>query len=151
MSALPSLASVLPPLHLLSYSTLLGSSLYQTFVNTKVCYTSLSPSAFRTLNKSIFPVYFRTQNALVLFTAVTLPRWSQGDATLMGFLGVMAGLNLLRYGPATERCMVERVWQGEWSNSLPYPWSPILHSIPSVQSNYKAAINPKCGENVRLL
>jgi len=29
----------------------------------------------------------------------------------MGFLGVMVGLNLLKYGPATERCMVERVWQ----------------------------------------
>ncbi|KAI1167084.1 hypothetical protein F5B18DRAFT_603677 [Nemania serpens] len=112
------LHSVLAPLHLLSFSTLLGTQLYQTFIVTKICYVSLPRSAFTTLQKRLFPIYFRTQSLLLLLTMITIP--SQGPITLVAnksawipfaFAGVTATLNLLVYGPRTRQIMIERIHQ----------------------------------------
>jgi hypothetical protein len=63
----------LAPYHMISYSTLLGTTLYQTFVVTKVGYQALPISAFSTLQKRLFPIYFRSQSLLLLCTALTIP------------------------------------------------------------------------------
>ncbi len=52
---------ILPRLHLLFYATLLGAELFQTFILTKVSFHALPRSAFITLQKRLFPVYFRAQ------------------------------------------------------------------------------------------
>ncbi|RYC63370.1 hypothetical protein CHU98_g2870 [Xylaria longipes] len=110
--------SLLAPLHLLSFSTLLGTQLYQTFVVTKICYVSLPRSAFTTLQKRLFPIYFRGQSLLLLLTIVTIPPY--GPVTLIAnkvawipfaFAGVTAALNLLVYGPRTRQLMIERIHQ----------------------------------------
>ncbi|KAI5855116.1 hypothetical protein GGS23DRAFT_589900 [Durotheca rogersii] len=112
-------ASVLAPLHVLSYSALLGAELYQTFIMTKVCYESLPRSAFTTVQKRLFPIYFRGQAAFLLLTAVTVP--PHGPLTLQSGMdswlpfavaGVTALLNLLIYGPRTRQIMVDRIHQG---------------------------------------
>ncbi|KAI0405815.1 hypothetical protein F4802DRAFT_596778 [Xylaria palmicola] len=110
--------SLLAPFHLLSFSALLGTQLYQTFVVTKICYISLPRSAFTTLQKRLFPVYFRCQSLLLLLTVVTVP--SRGPLTLVthkavwipfAIAGATAALNLLVYGPRTRQLMIERSHQ----------------------------------------
>ncbi|RYP27565.1 hypothetical protein DL767_007635 [Monosporascus sp. MG133] len=115
---LPPLTGLLGPLHLITYSTLLGTELYQTFVNTKVCHKALPRTAFTTLQKRVFPVYFRGQTLLLLLTAVTVP--ASGPFSLIAneanwipftIAGATALLNLIVYGPRTQRIMVERIHQ----------------------------------------
>ncbi|KAI1115664.1 hypothetical protein F5Y14DRAFT_111190 [Nemania sp. NC0429] len=112
------LGSVLAPLHLLSFSTLLGTQLYQTFVVTKICFVSLPRSAFTTLQKRLFPIYFRSQSLLLLLTMITIP--SQGPISLVtnkaawipfSIAGATAALNLFVYGPRTRQIMIERIHQ----------------------------------------
>jgi hypothetical protein len=112
-------ASVLPPLHLFAYSTLLGTELYQTFVMTKVAYQALPRSAFTTLQKRVFPIYFQGQSLLVFIVAITFP--PHGPVSMIerksnwipfAVAGVTAGLNLVVYGPRTKDLMVERAHQG---------------------------------------
>ncbi|SPQ26472.1 3bfbf0cb-2ea7-4c18-931f-236460dde96c [Thermothielavioides terrestris] len=88
----------LAPFHLLLYSTLLGTELYQTFVNTKVCYVTLPRSAFTTLQKRIFPIYFRSQS-------------KRADWVPFAVAGVTALLNCLVYGPRTQKAMVDCIHQ----------------------------------------
>ncbi|KAH8727740.1 hypothetical protein GQ44DRAFT_702898 [Phaeosphaeriaceae sp. PMI808] len=113
-----SAASILAPLHLLSYSTFLGTELYQTFVMTKVSYNALPRSTFTTLQKQVFPIYFQGQSLLLVLVALTTPPY--GPSSLLfakqdwiSFLiaGVSAGLNLLKFGPRTKDLMIERVHQ----------------------------------------
>ncbi|CAG8977952.1 hypothetical protein HYALB_00001833 [Hymenoscyphus albidus] len=106
------------PYHLLTYSTLLGTSLYQAFILTKVCYKALSPSSFTTLQKRVFPAYFILQTLLLLLTTVTFPPsgpvsliHEKGDGIPLGIVSLMAILNLFIYGPRTGRTMVERIHQ----------------------------------------
>ncbi|KAI0105840.1 hypothetical protein F4814DRAFT_442243 [Daldinia grandis] len=121
MAFLPSAlspASVLAPIHLLSYSTLLGMELYQSFAMTKVCYQELPRSAFTTLQKRIFPLYFRGQALLLLMTAATVPPYGpltlqsiKGNWIPFAVAGVTALLNLMLYGPRTRQIMIDRIHQ----------------------------------------
>ncbi|KAK4119267.1 hypothetical protein N657DRAFT_604843 [Parathielavia appendiculata] len=114
----PALFTNPAPYHLLCYSTLLGTSLYQTFVNTKICYISLPRSAFTTLQKRLFPVYFWCQAALLVLSAVTFP--PHGLVSLVRYktdwipfalaLGT-AVLNLGVYGARTAVALVQCVHQ----------------------------------------
>ena len=88
---------------------------------TKICYNALPPSAFTTLQKRVFPVYFRVQTLLLLLTALTYPPYSlsslipsTGDLIPLTFAGLMAILNFLAYGPRTSKAMVDRIHQGVW-------------------------------------
>ncbi|KAF6812277.1 hypothetical protein CSOJ01_05266 [Colletotrichum sojae] len=112
------MATLLAPIHIISYATLLGTSLFQTFVNTKVCYTELPKSAFTTLQKRLFPIYFRCQSALLILTALTFPPAgpaslfkNKGDWILFAIAAVTAMTNLFIYGPRTKRAMIERIHQ----------------------------------------
>ncbi|KAF2649994.1 hypothetical protein K491DRAFT_668008 [Lophiostoma macrostomum CBS 122681] len=115
---LPSAPVIVVPIHLLTYSTLLGTSLYQTFIITKVAYQALPRSAFTTLQKRLFPIYFRSQSLLLVLTAITYPPYGpaslakvKGDWITFVIAGITAGLNLMVYGPRTSRAMVERIQQ----------------------------------------
>ncbi len=130
----------LPPYHLLLYSTLLGTQLYQvhsplpsppthssappnhplqTFIMTSLSYRALPKSAFTTLQKHVFPTYFRLQTALLLLTAATHPPHgaislavSPRDLLPLAIGAATALPNLLVYGPRTQEAMVQRVHQG---------------------------------------
>ena len=115
------LTTVLLRLHFLIYSTLLGTELYQTFILTKVSFQALPRPAFITLQKRLFPVYFRIQTLLLVLTAVTLPPRSllslsetKLDGALLLMAGVMAMGNLLVYEPRTRTAMdaVAKAGQG---------------------------------------
>ncbi|WQF86061.1 hypothetical protein CDEST_11075 [Colletotrichum destructivum] len=116
--SLPAVLTTLAPYHLLSYATLLGTSLFQTFVNTKICYTELPRSAFTTLQKRLFPVYFRCQALLLVLTAATFPPY--GPASLLrdrrdwipfAAIGLTTMANLFTYGPRTRQAMIDRTHQ----------------------------------------
>jgi len=113
------IASIFAPAHLFVYSTLLGTELYQSFVMTKIAYQALPKSGFTTLQKRVFPVYFQGQSLLILLMAATTPPY--GPASFIeqrrvwipiAVAGMAACLNLLSYGPRTQRLMMERVHQG---------------------------------------
>lgn len=92
---LPEPQKVLGALHILSFSTLLGTDLYQTFFLTGIAFRSLPRAAFTTLQKRVFPVYFRLQTGLVLLAAVTVPwRGLHGVPALDGGLGQNSGQSL---------------------------------------------------------
>lgn len=114
-----SLFGNLAPYHLLFYSTLLGTELFQTFVNTKICFIALPRSAFTTLQKRIFPIYFRGQALLLLLSAITFPPYGlpslvqqKGDWIPYAVAIGTAVLNLVVYGPRTQNAMVDCIHQG---------------------------------------
>lgn len=116
---IPSAVSLLmAPMHLLAYSTLLGTELYQSFIMTKVAYQALPRSAFTSLQKRVFPIYFRGQSSLLVFVALTIPPGpmsmfcSRNDWIPLAVAGGTAALNLLVYGPKTQKLMIERAHQG---------------------------------------
>ncbi|KAL2143327.1 hypothetical protein VTI28DRAFT_10570 [Corynascus sepedonium] len=109
----------LAPYHLLFYSTLLGTELFQSFVNTKVCFVALPRSAFTTLQKRIFPIYFWAQTTLITLSALTFPPGGIASLVVRKTDGILyavalgtAILNLMVYGPQTQRAMVDCVHQG---------------------------------------
>ncbi|KAJ5223366.1 hypothetical protein N7468_007908 [Penicillium chermesinum] len=108
MAAMISVMGSLLPYHLLSYGTLLGSQLFQSFINTKICYLALSKREFLLLQKKLFPVYFGSQIGLALLTAATHPPFSIlsliKDTPGLISLAVVAGTGALNYyifGPKT--------------------------------------------------
>lgn len=108
------LDNVLGSCHLICYSTLLGSQLYQTFIVTKIGFIALPRPAFVRLQKQLFPVYFRSQSLLLLATAITFPTGPLGLVSQPWFVvplavaGGTALLNLLKYGPKTRQIMLDR-------------------------------------------
>jgi len=113
------LTSVLPPIHLLAYSTLLGTELYQSFIIVKIAHQALPRSAFTQLQARVFPIYFATQSLLLLIVSATVP--PHGFLSMIRkknvwiplvVAGITAGLNLVLFGPRTKDLMVARVHQG---------------------------------------
>ncbi|KAK4205412.1 hypothetical protein QBC40DRAFT_35768 [Triangularia verruculosa] len=106
--------AALPPIHLLCFSSLLGATLYQSFVITKISYRALPMSAFRSLQKQVWPFYFRAQAAFIFATAITIP----GDGSLFRSAGTLtclphavaltsALLNTFIFESATRKAMIE--------------------------------------------
>lgn len=136
---MPSLASFSDPkvYHILTYGTLLGSNLFQTFLGGPLAFKALPRPSFSTLQQAIFPPYFTLQAALPIILALTWPgkRLAAVGASEVtqnaGFWGILsenslltAGLpvaimfatsaaNLLVFGPATTKVMKERKHQGK--------------------------------------
>jgi hypothetical protein len=99
---------------------------YQTFTVTKLNYRVLPATAFRTLQKAAFPVYFQTQVVLLLLVAVTFPPGGflsllEDKVSLIAFgaAGVPAILNYLVYGPRTIAAMINKTHQGKLRIILP--------------------------------
>ncbi|KAJ5148570.1 hypothetical protein N7448_000148 [Penicillium atrosanguineum] len=114
MDVLKTMGNLLP-YHLLSYGALLGAEVYQSFVNTKICYQALPMREFITLNKRIFPVYFGCQVGLAALTAATRPPFSivslvqdVWSVVPLGVVLVMGSLNWFIYGPRTTTASLVR-------------------------------------------
>lgn len=113
------MSNLIAPIHLLSFSALLGTELYQTFIITKVAYIALPRTAFTTLQKKLFPIYFQGQSLLLFLTAITFPPSGplslvqhKGDWITFAVAGVTTVLNLVLYGPRTRQVMIDRIHQG---------------------------------------
>ncbi|KAJ5272445.1 hypothetical protein N7478_007570 [Penicillium angulare] len=108
MGTVLSTVGSLLPYHILSYGTLLGTELFQSFINTKICFHYLPMREFLALQKHIFPVYFGCQIGLAVLTAATHPPY--GIISLvkdvwsvipLGIVVGMGGLNYFIFGPRT--------------------------------------------------
>ncbi|CEJ56732.1 hypothetical protein PMG11_02930 [Penicillium brasilianum] len=108
------------PYHLLSYGALVGTEVYQSFVNTKLCFQALPMREFLALQKRLFPVYFKCQVGLAALTAATHPPYSilslvkdpWGAAPLVVVI-IMGSLNWFVYGPRTTTASLVRRALGE--------------------------------------
>lgn len=88
----------------------------------KIAYQALPRSAFTSLQKRVFPIYFRIQSLLLFVVAASAPPhgplslW-QNNADCMSFVvaGVTAALNLFIFGPRTRQLMIQRVHQGMYT------------------------------------
>lgn len=132
---MPSFTSLADPkvYHILSYGTLLGSTLFQSFIAGPYAYSALPRPQFSTLQQKIFPTYFGFQTALPVVLALTWPGEKvagsvlRKDAGWRGVfqtgnawdalipIGLMFGtalINLAVLGPATTKIMRERKHQG---------------------------------------
>jgi hypothetical protein len=117
---LSQLATLAAPIHLLSYSYLIGMQFYQSFIIVKTVHRTLPRPAFTTLQARLFPIYFRLQSILLLLTALTFPPY--GPVSLLSdrlalvslsIAGTTAGLNLFVHGPRTRAAMLEKAGQGK--------------------------------------
>ncbi|KKZ61707.1 hypothetical protein EMCG_03736 [[Emmonsia] crescens] len=142
----------LAPFHLLSYGTLLGAQVYQTFVGGIIAFKTLPRPQFSTLQASIFPVYFSIQTALPLVVAITYPGvktfMGRGPSSLSGVLAedqrtttllplltmFLAGLtNRLVLGPMTAKIMRQKNHQGMIDGKKSY--DPPPHSKEMLRLN----------------
>lgn len=136
---MPSLSSFSDPkaYHILSYGTLLGSNILNTFFSGPIAYKCLPRAQFATLQQNIFPPFFALQTAIPLALAFTWPGSElvngaglQPGSKDAGWRGLLADanfwtalvpiatmfgtslLNLLVLGPATTKVMRQRKHQG---------------------------------------
>lgn len=137
---MPSYSSLTDPkaYHILSYGTLLGCTVFQTFIGGPVAFKALPRPSFSSLQSAIFPVFFALQTALPVALALTWPGEKAAEiagtialrknAGIHGFfrqenlwdglipVGIMFGtalLNMAILGPATMKVMKERKHQGK--------------------------------------
>ncbi|RDW57522.1 DUF4149 domain-containing protein [Aspergillus mulundensis] len=77
------------PFHILSYGTLLGVQVYQSFVSGIIAFRALPRPQFAALQAKIFPTYFALQTALPVVVALTASRADQP----LGVSGLLAPEN----------------------------------------------------------
>ncbi|KAL4906625.1 hypothetical protein BDW74DRAFT_150836 [Aspergillus multicolor] len=77
------------PFHILSYGTLLGVQVYQSFVSGIIAFRALPRPQFAALQAKIFPTYFAIQTALPVVVALTASRADQP----LGISGLLAPEN----------------------------------------------------------
>ncbi|CZT25803.1 uncharacterized protein RCC_11472 [Ramularia collo-cygni] len=159
---MPSFASLKDPkvFHILTYGTLLGSNLFQTFMAGPLAYQALPRPQFSTLQQAIFPPYFTLQTVLPLFLILTWPGEklaSAGGAVARkgaGYAGVfeeenrwialipialMCGtslLNLVALGPATTKVMKERKHQETRDGKKYYDAGPKSEEMQRLNSSF---------------
>ncbi|KAE9972323.1 hypothetical protein BLS_004074 [Venturia inaequalis] len=115
--------------HILSYGTLLGTSIFQSFVGGILSYRALPRPQFATLQSALFPTYFGMQTILPIImaltyksTSVTSPSVTHGFKALLNApsqapLYAMTGMafcgltNWLILGPLTTSTMKTRKHQ----------------------------------------
>jgi hypothetical protein len=87
---------------------------------TKLCFLYLPTPQFTSLQRRVFPVYFRSQTLLTVLLTLTCPRlalfragpkWSV--ALLPPASAALATLNMLVYGPRCIQAMGDRIHQGD--------------------------------------
>ncbi|CAO1599933.1 hypothetical protein XANCAGTX0491_003638 [Xanthoria calcicola] len=79
-----SILGSLAPYHILTYGTLLGSSIFQSFIGGVVAYNCLPRPQFATLQTAIFPIYFSLQSACPVLLALTYPGSSTSNHSVLG-------------------------------------------------------------------
>ncbi|SMQ50139.1 unnamed protein product [Zymoseptoria tritici ST99CH_1A5] len=154
---MPFLASLTDPkpYHILTYGTLLGSNLFQTFINGPLAYNALPRPSFSTLQTAIFPVYFGIQTALPVVLALTWPgERSVAGHVNSGFKGLLAEenkwtaltpialmfvtnlANLVWLGPATTKVMKERKHQETRDGKKYYDAGPKSPEMQRMNSSF---------------
>lgn len=123
--------------HILAYGTLLGSTIFQTFIGGPVAFKALPRPSFSTLQTAVFPIFFTMQSALPAVLALTWPgekvletagtlavRRHAGALGLLEKENLWSGLvpvavmfasgflNLTLFGPMTTKVMKQRKHQG---------------------------------------
>lgn len=98
--------------NLYSYGTLLGSTIFQSFIGGITAYRALPRAQFSSLQKAIFPPYFVLQTAAPVALFLTYPRSLLHPAStdkpnlyLIGTMFATALLNLVYVGPQTTEVM----------------------------------------------
>jgi len=125
------LASILnpAPYHVLFYGTLLGSSIFQSFVGGIVSFRVLPRPQFSTLQQNQFPIYFGMQTILPALLILTAPRPLGSTSSTTGLLaaldeknrwsvlvplvamGLCGAINWLALGPMTTTTIRKRKHQ----------------------------------------
>jgi hypothetical protein len=96
-----------------SYGTLLGSTIFQSFIGGITAYRALPRAQFSSLQKAIFPPYFAMQTGIPALLFLTYPRSllspassaDKSNAWLIGTMFVSGLINLVWAGPETTRVM----------------------------------------------
>lgn len=133
--------------HLLSYGTLLGSTLFQSFIGGIIAFRVLPRPQFSVLQQHTFPTYFTLQSIIPVVLALTYPRGRGGPAalyrggenklvvSLFATMFITAVANWAWLGPATTRCMRERKHQETRDGKKSYDAGP--HSTEMERLNKK--------------
>ncbi|KAF2824900.1 hypothetical protein CC86DRAFT_295824 [Ophiobolus disseminans] len=137
--------------HLLSYGTLLGSTVFQSFIGGIVAYRALPRPQFSALQKNIFPPYFTLQTLAPLAMWFTYPRslmtaltsssaktHDKFNAYLIGTMLATAVLNLVYVGPQTTEIMRLRKHQETRDGKKSYDTGP--HSVEMQKLNKQFGI-----------
>ncbi|KAH8815691.1 hypothetical protein F5884DRAFT_817941 [Xylogone sp. PMI_703] len=129
------------PYHTITYGTLLGTQIYQSFVGGIISFRALPRPQFSALQQKILPVYFALQTALPAALILTYPGPKSGLApsglsgaliesnrwTVLAPLAsvIVTGLaNMLVIGPATVKIMKERKHQETRDGKKSYDPAP---------------------------
>lgn len=129
--------------HLLSYGTLLGSTLFQSFIGGIIAFRVLPRPQFSTLQKNTFPAYFLLQTVTPILMALTYPRGWRSlllDTDRLGFslIGTMlisGVINMAWVGPQTTEIMKQRKHQETRDGKKSYDAGP--HSEEMQRLNKK--------------
>ncbi|KAK4043207.1 hypothetical protein C8A01DRAFT_13266 [Parachaetomium inaequale] len=139
------------PYHILSYGTLLGTTVFHTFLSAPLASHTLPRPHFSALMARLFPLYFTLQTALPAVLALTYPASKNPFGSPAGLAGVLnranrwtvlaplAGAflcavgNLAVVGPRTTRVMEERRGQEQKDGKNAYDKPP--HSVEMAALN----------------
>ncbi|PVH96769.1 hypothetical protein DM02DRAFT_616990 [Periconia macrospinosa] len=133
--------------HVLSYGTLLGSTLFQSFIGGIIAFRVLPRPQFSTLQKHTFPAYFILQTvtpALMIltypsFTSRLSPTSSSSKDTLAFYLIatmlVSGVVNMVYVGPKTTEIMKLRKHQETKDGRKSYDKGPEPHSAEMQRLN----------------
>lgn len=72
------------PYHILSYGTLLGTTVFHTFFNSVTSFKVLERPQFAILQRALFPIYFGMQTVLPVAMAITYPGSNMATGGLSG-------------------------------------------------------------------
>ncbi|KAL2143362.1 hypothetical protein VTI28DRAFT_10541 [Corynascus sepedonium] len=142
------------PYHILSYGTLLGTTVFHTFIGGIISFKVLPRPQFGALMAHIFPVYFSMQAALPAVLALTYP----GSRNPFGVAGGVAGVldrsnrwtvlaplasallcavgNLAVVGPRTTRVMDERRQQERKDGKKAYDAPPHSQEMQTLNRRF---------------
>lgn len=143
------------PYHILSYGTLLGSEIFQSFIAGVTAFRVLPRPQFATLQSALFPIYFAMQSALPVALALTYPAERTAIGTTpSGIFGIFeppnrlhvltpiaitffTGLaNMLYIGPATTKCMRERKHQETRDGKKSYDPPPHSQEMQALNKQF---------------
>jgi len=135
--------------HILSYGTLLGSTLFQSFISGIIAFRVLPRPQFSVLQQNTFPTYFTLQSVIPVVLALTYPPGRGGPAALYkGEDKLVAGLiatmfvtavaNWAWLGPATTHCMRERKHQETRDGKKSYDAGPRSAEMERLNKKFSA-------------
>lgn len=137
--------------HVLAYGSLLGTQLFQSFINGPVAYKAINRPSFSALQQALFPIYFNMQSILPVILVVTYPSAAPSmlarartvfalenrASVLLPLALTFAGgiANAVFIGPIVTRIMHERKRQESKDGRKSY--DPPPHSAEMQQLNKK--------------